>query len=55
VKLRKEYAMLNPAELKRKITKLQNKLLKLNSLKQEVRKDINKSAKPSSRFEYIST
>jgi len=45
VKLRKEYAMLNPAELKRKITKLQNKLLKLNALKQEVRKNLDKSAK----------
>jgi len=31
VKIRKEYAMLNPAELKRKITKLQNRLLKLNT------------------------
>jgi len=55
VKLRKEYDMLNPAELKRKITKLQNRLLKLNSLKQEVRKGIDKSIKPSSSFEYIST
>jgi len=55
VKLRKEYAMLNPAELKRKITKLQNKLLKLNTLKQEAREELDKSAKPSSRFEYIST
>ena len=48
MKLRKEYAMLNPAELKRKITKLQNKLLKLNALKQEVREDLDKSVKPSS-------
>jgi len=55
VKLRKEYDMLNPAELKRKITKLQNRLLKLNTLKQEVREELDKSAKPSSRFEYIST
>ena len=30
VKIRKEYAILNPAEHKRKITKLQNKLLKMN-------------------------
>ncbi len=37
-KLRNKYAMLNTAELKRKITKLQNRLLKLNSLKQEVKK-----------------
>jgi hypothetical protein len=55
VKLRKEYAMLNQAELKRKITKLQNRLLKLNTLKQEVREDLEKSVEPSSRFEYIST
>ena len=53
VKLRKEYGMLNPAELKRKITKLQNRLIKLNSLKQ--REDLEKSMEPSSRFEYIST
>jgi len=32
VKLRKEYAMLNPAELKRKITESQDKLLKLNAM-----------------------
>jgi hypothetical protein len=55
VKLRKEYAMLNPAELKRKITKLQNRLLKLNVIKQKVREDLDKSAESSSRFEYIST
>ncbi|MEA2087435.1 MAG: transposase family protein [Candidatus Caldatribacteriota bacterium] len=54
VKLKSKYAMLNPAELKRKITKLQNRLLKLNSLKQEVRNGIDKSTKPSSSFEYIS-
>jgi len=55
VKLENQYAMLNPAGLKRKITKLQNKLLKLNTLKQEVREDLEKSVEPSSRFEYIST
>jgi len=55
VKLKNQYAMLNPAELKRKITKLQNRLLKLNSLKQEVRKGIDKSTKPSGSFVYIST
>jgi len=46
VRIRKEYDMLNSAGLKRKIAKLQNKLLKLNVLKQEVKKDIDKSAKP---------
>lgn len=55
VKLKNQYAMLNPAELKRKISKLQNRLLKLNSLKQEARKGIDKSTKPSSSFVYIST
>ncbi|MFH1939340.1 MAG: transposase family protein [bacterium] len=56
MKLKSQYAMLNPAELKRKITKLQNKLLKLNALKQKVREDLlEKSVEPSSRFEYIST
>jgi len=56
MKLKSQYAMLNPAELKRKITKLQNRLLKLNALKQKVREDlVEKSVEPSSRFEYIST
>jgi len=55
MKLKIQYAMLNPAELKRKITKLQNRLLKLNSLKQEVEKGIDKSTKPLSSFVYIST
>ena len=55
VKLKNQYSMLNPAELKRKITKLQNRLLKLNSLKQEARKGIDKSTKPSGSFVYIST
>jgi len=56
MKLKNKYAMLNPAELKRKITKLQNKLLKLNALKQKVREDLlEKSLEPSSSFEYIST
>ena len=53
VKLRKEYAMLNPAELKRNITKLQNRLLKLNALKH--REDLEKKEEPSSRYEYISS
>jgi len=56
MKLKSQYAMLNPAELKRKITKLEDKLLKLNALKQKVREDLlEKSVEPSSRFEYIST
>lgn len=38
--LKREYESLNPAELKRRITRLQNKLLKLNTLKQKVRKEM---------------
>jgi hypothetical protein len=49
MKLRKEYDMLNPAELKRKITKLQNRLLKLNVLNQETSEDLDKKEEPSSR------
>jgi len=37
--LKREYDSLNPAELKRNITRLQNKLLKLNTLKQKVGKE----------------
>jgi len=36
--LRRQYATLNPADLKRKITKLQQKLLKIVSLKETLRK-----------------
>jgi len=44
--LKREYDILNPAELKRKITRLQDKLLKLNILKQKVEKEtiINEAA-----------
>ena len=52
VKLRKEYDMLNKKELKRKITKLQNRLLKLNALKQEMSKEKDIEKDP---FVYIST
>lgn len=38
-RLRKLYDSLNPAELKRKITKLQDKLLKLNSLKKALKRN----------------
>ncbi len=37
--LKREYDDLNPVELKRKITRLQDKLLKLNTLKQKVGKE----------------
>ena len=44
--LKVQYDSLNPADLKRKISKLQDKLLKLNVLKSKVRKDavINEEA-----------
>ena len=38
-RLKVQYDSLNPADLKRKISKLQDKLLKLNVLKSKVRKD----------------
>ena len=38
--LKREYDSLNPAELKRKIARLQDKLLKLNTLKQKVKKEM---------------
>ncbi|MHB9127825.1 MAG: DDE-type integrase/transposase/recombinase [Candidatus Humimicrobiaceae bacterium] len=46
------YESLNPAELKRKLSGLQEKLLKLNVLKQKVRKDLSVDEKP---YEYILT
>lgn len=39
VKLRREYDSLNPVELKKNISRLQEKLLKLNVLKNKVRKE----------------
>jgi len=45
-KLRRRYDRLNPADLKRKITRLQDRLLKLNTLKQKKQKEaiINEAA-----------
>jgi len=51
-RLKKQYDCLNPAELKRKISKLQEKLLKLNSLKQKVGKDLLADEKS---YEYVLT
>ena len=48
--LRKQYDSLNPAELKRKITKLQDKLLKLNSLKKTIERNSIVDENP---YEYI--
>ncbi len=39
VRLKKQYDELNPAALKRKISDLQDRLLKLNALKQKVLRD----------------
>jgi hypothetical protein len=51
-RLGKQYDGLNPAELKRKISMLQDKLLKLNVLKQKARRDLLANEKP---YEYILT
>lgn len=50
--LKKKYYSLNPAALKRKISELQDRLLKLNALKQKVRKDLSVDEKA---YEYILT
>jgi len=50
-KLKMEYATLNPAELKRKVTMLQNKLIKLATLKQQLKRQRQEEDKD---FEYIS-
>jgi hypothetical protein len=55
MKLKREYDMLNPAELKRQITRLQNELLRLNALKHKVNKEEQISRKAQSSFEYISS
>ncbi len=55
MKLKKEYAMLNPAELKRQITYLQNELLRLNVLKHKVSKKEQMSRKAQGSFDYISS
>ena len=51
-KLEQNYDSLNPADLKRKISSLQDRLLKLNALKQKARKDLSLDEKP---YEYILT
>jgi hypothetical protein len=42
-----EYDFLNPADLKRKISRLQDKLLKLNLLKKKVSRDMDEHEEPS--------
>jgi len=52
IRLEKNYDSLNPAALKRNISKLQDRLLKLNALKQKVTKDLPEDEKA---YEYILT
>jgi len=47
--------MLNPAQLKREITKIQNQLYKANILKQNQDKETVLSKKTQNSFDYIST
>jgi len=44
VRLGRQYDNLNPADLKRKIARLQDKLIKLNALKHKVRNEVNPSS-----------
>ncbi len=47
---KQKYDKLNPADLKRKISKLQKELIKLNALKQKIGKDLSAGEKA---YEYI--
>jgi len=49
-RLKRKYDSLNPADLKRKISRLQDKLLKLNSLKKTLERNSTVDKKP---YEYI--
>ena len=51
-RLKQKYDSLNPVEIKRRISRLQDKLLKLNALKQKVGKDVSTDEKS---YEYILT
>ena len=55
MKLERQYAMLNPAEFKRAITRLQNQLYKSNILEQNRDKETVLSKKAQNSFDYIST
>jgi len=55
MKLERQYAMLNPVQLKREITRLQNQLYKSNILKQNRDKETVLSKKAQNSFDYIST
>ena len=53
--LERPYAILNPAQLKREITRLQNELYRLNVLKQNRAENTIMGKKAQGTFEYIST
>jgi len=55
MKLHRQYYELNPAYLKRELTRLQNEFYQLNILKQNREKETAMSNKSQSSFEYIST
>jgi hypothetical protein len=55
MQLERQYTILNPAQLKREITRLQNELYRLNILKQNRDKNAIMGKKAQSTFEYIST
>lgn len=53
-KLKTQYAKLNPAQLKRNIAKLQNKLVKFTALKEKVRRsNAEKSTKNQQKFQVL--
>ena len=54
MKLEKLYDKLNPAELKREITRLQNELYRLSALKQNRNREATGDRKPQGSLEYIS-
>ena len=55
MQLQRLYDKLNPAQLKREISRLQNKLYRLNSLKQNRDRETARDRKPQGSLEYIST
>lgn len=55
MQLQRLYDKLNPAQLKREISRLQNELYRLNVLKQNRDREIDKSKKTQNIFDYIST
>ena len=55
MKLEKLYDKLNPAQLKREITMLQNELYRLNTLQQNKDRETARDRKPQGSLEYIST